>query len=192
EGLFTETAGTAVDVLVNNAGYGLHGNFMGNDLKTELNMLQVNVVALTHLTKLYGREMVKRGRGKILNVASTAAFQPGPLMAVYYATKSYVLLFSEAIGNELKGTGVTVTTLCPGATETEFAKRANTQETRLFKGSVMDAATVAKRGYDAMMRGRPVVIPGMLNKLLAQSVRFAPRRMVVKVSRMAVERVWCP
>jgi short-subunit dehydrogenase len=185
----TQKMGVTVSVLVNNAGYGLHGRFVETDLATELKMLQVNVVALTHLTKLYVREMVKRGEGRILNVASTAAFQPGPLMAVYYASKSYVLLFSEAIANELKGTGVTVTALCPGATETEFAKRAQTEGTRLFARKVMNAETVARRGYRALMEGRSVVIPGMLNKVLAQSIRFLPRQMVTKASRMAVERV---
>ncbi len=173
-----------VNVLVNNAGYGTSGPFIETDLTTELQELQLNVVTLTHLTKLFAREMVRQRQGRILNVASTAAFQPGPLMAVYYATKAYVLSFSEALATELRGTGVTVTTLCPGATETGFAERAKIKSSTLFQSSrVMSAEAVARIGYVGLMAGKTLVIPGFLNKALAFSVRFAPRALVTQITR---------
>jgi short-subunit dehydrogenase len=131
--------------------------------------------------------MIGHGDGKILNVASTAAFQAGPLMAVYYATKAYVLHFSEALANELHGTGVTVTCLCPGVTATEFHKRANMTNSRLLQVGSMDPSTVAEEGYRAMVEGKPVVISGFKNWLIAQSVRFAPRKMVTAVARKLQE-----
>jgi short-subunit dehydrogenase len=177
-----------VDVLVNNAGYGVYGPFVKTPLDDELGMLQLNMTALVVLTKLYLPAMVASKNGKILNVASTAAFQPGPLMALYYATKAFVLSFSEAIGNELEGTGVTVTALCPGPTATGFQARTKLEKSRLIKRmKVMDARTVAEAGYRGLMAGKPVVIPGLMNKLLAQSVRFSPRWMVTKIARMMQE-----
>jgi len=177
-----------IDVLVNNAGVGLAGAFIENDLRTELEMIQVNVVALTQLTKLLLPGMVSRKRGRILNVASTAAFQPGPLMAVYYATKAYVLSFSEAIADELRETPVTVTALCPGPTATGFGSVAGMEETRLFTmRKPMSSAKVAKIGYEAMKRGRRVVVTGMMNRLLVQSVRVSPRRMVTMIVRKLQE-----
>jgi len=175
---------------VNNAGFGVFGKFSENSLAEELNTMQLNMTALVLLTKLYISGMIAARSGKIMNVASTAAFQPGPLMAVYYATKSFVLSFSEAIANELEGTGVTVTALCPGPTATEFQTRAQMQNSGLVKGrKMMDARTVAEAGYRAMMSGKTVVIPGLGNKLLAQSIRFSPRRLVTKiVRRMQEER----
>jgi short-subunit dehydrogenase len=131
--------------------------------------------------------MLGRKSGRILNVASTAAFQPGPLMAVYFATKAYVLHFSEAIANELAGSGVTVTCLCPGATATEFHKRANATAMRLLGMGTMDARTVAEDGYRAMMAGKPVVISGFKNWVIAQSVRFSPRKMVTAIARATQE-----
>jgi short-subunit dehydrogenase len=173
-----------VDILVNNAGYGLAGPFASTDLRRELEMIQVNIVALTQLTKLLLPSMVARKRGRILNVASTAAFQPGPLMAVYYATKAYVLSFSEAIGDELRDSGVTVTALCPGPTSTGFADAAAMTESRLFKlMRPMSSEAVAIAGYRAMLAGRRVVIPGLKNKLLTQSVRVSPRRLVTTIVR---------
>jgi short-subunit dehydrogenase len=146
------------------------------------------MTALVVLTKLYLPAMVAAKNGKILNVASTAAFQPGPLMALYYATKAFVLSFSEAIGNELEGTGVTVTALCPGPTATGFQARTKLEKSRLIKRmKVMDARTVAEAGYRGLMAGKPVVIPGLMNKLLAQSVRFSPRVLVTKIARMMQE-----
>jgi short-subunit dehydrogenase len=177
-----------VDFLVNNAGFGLTGKFAGTDLERELAMIQVNVTALTHLTKLFLGPMIERGRGRILNVASTAAFQPGPLMAVYYATKAYVLSFSEAVAEELGGTGVTVTALCPGPTATGFATAAKMTNSRLFSVmKPMTSAKVARIGYNAMNRGKRVVITGTVNKVLAQSVRVTPRKMVTKVTRALQE-----
>jgi short-subunit dehydrogenase len=158
--------GMEVGALVNNAGFGLAGPFVdiGRDAPTELGreleMLQVNVVALTHLAKLFLPGMVQRKRG-YMNVASTAAFQPGPLMAVYYASKAYVLSFSEALSVELAGTGVTVTALCPGATRTEFQAVANMENSRLFRaGHVMTAADVAEAGYNAIRAGRSSIVSG--------------------------------
>jgi len=178
-----------IDMLVNNAGFGVTGKFAETDLKSELEMIQVNIAALTHLTKLFLRPMVQRGHGRILNVASTAAFQPGPLMAVYYATKAYVLSFSEAIAEELGGTGVTVTALCPGPTQTGFAAAADMTTSRLFTlMSPMSSMDVAKAGYRAMNRGKRVVVTGVANKLLAQSVRISPRALVTKVTRALQER----
>jgi uncharacterized protein len=181
--------GVAVDVLVNNAGFGTHGPFAETDLHTELEMLQVNVVALTHLTKLFLRDMLARGHGKVLNVASTAAFQPGPLMAVYYATKAYVLSFSEALANEVQGTGVTVTALCPGPTATEFQQRAQMEHARLMRSPLMmDAAAVARVGYRALIAGKTVAIPGWANRLAAFTVRFTPRGLATRVVRQINER----
>jgi hypothetical protein len=175
----------AIHALVNNAGVGSYGKFIETDLKMELDLLQVNVVALTHLTKLFARDMVRQGRGRILNLASTAAFQPGPLMAVYYASKAYVLHFSEAIANELKGSGVTVTALCPGPTETGFVAAADMAKSNLFKNqAVMDSATVAKIGYEGMKKGKTLVIPGLSNKVVAQLHRIAPREWVAQSVRM--------
>lgn len=177
-----------IDVLVNNAGFGMYGLFSETNLSAELEMLQVNMVSLTHLTKLFLKEMLKQGKGKILNVASTAAFQPGPLMAVYFATKAYVLSFSEAIANELEGTGVTVTVLCPGPTKSAFHKRTGMADSKLVKGKkMMDAGTVAKIGFEGLMANKTVVIPGIKNKLLAKAVRLTSRKQVTKIVRSMQE-----
>jgi len=184
----TTRAGIHVDVLVNNAGFGQYGFFSENDLEECLRQIQLNVTALTHLTRLYLPAMISGKSEGILNVASTAAFQPGPLMAVYFATKAYVLHLSEALANELSGTGVTVTCLCPGATVTEFHKRANATGMRFLKFGSMDARTVAEDGYRALMAGKPVVISGLKNWLLAQSVRFGPRKLVTAIARKTQEQ----
>jgi short-subunit dehydrogenase len=176
--------GVEINALVNNAGFGLGGEFAKTDLSAELEMIQVNITALTHLTKLVLPQMIARRRGAILNVASTAAFQPGPLMAVYYATKAYVLSFSEAIADELRNSGVTVTALCPGPTETGFASVAGTESSMLF--TMMrpaDSKSVARAGYEGMKSGKRIVIPGAKNKLLAQSIRVSPRRLVTAIVR---------
>jgi len=182
------SGGMTPDVLVNNAGFGLRGPFVELDLGQQLQMIQVNMHALTHLTGLFLPGMIGRRRGRVLNVASTAAFQPGPLMAVYYASKSYVLSFSEALASETRGTGVTVTALCPGPTATAFEKRAGLEGTALFRSAVMDAAAVARYGYDAMRRGVPIAIPGWRNRVLAQAVRFVPRALATRVTRSLQER----
>lgn len=174
--------GLNIDVLVNNAGFGLLGEFDKLNLDRQINMIQLNVAALTELTHYVLKEMKERRSGKILNVASTAAFQPGPLMAVYYATKAYVLSFSEALVEELKGTGITVTTLCPGPSETNFAKVANVEKTKMFS-KVMGADIVVQLGYNALMKGQRVIITGTLNKIGAYSAKFLPRSFVAKIAK---------
>ena len=180
----TEEAGVVIDTLINNAGFGLYGLFVDSGRERQLEMIRLNVLALTDLTRLFLPGMVGRGRGRIMNVASVAAFAPGPLMAVYYATKAYVLSFSEAIAAELRGTGVSVTAFCPGPTRTGFQEVASAGQTRLFRSpGAMDVKTVARAGYEAMQRGTAVAIPGIHNKILAQGPRFAPRRLVRTISR---------
>ncbi len=181
--------GLRVDALINNAGFGAYGEFKDLPLATQLEMIQVNITALTHLTRLFLPAMLERKHGRILNVASTAGFQPGPLMAVYYATKAYVISFSEATANELKGSSVTVTCLAPGATATEFAARANMENSRLFKLGRMKSADVARAGYQGMMKGKTLVIPGVKNWVMAQSVRVGPRKLVTAIARSVQERV---
>lgn len=174
-----------VDYLVNNAGFGDYGFFVKSDWNKTEEMIDLNVKSLTKMCRLFLTGMVQRKTGKILNVASTAAFQPGPTMAVYYATKSFVLLFSEGIYNELKGTGVSVTCLCPGATESGFQAAANLEESKLVKGKKLPtSAKVALFGYNAMMKNKMTVIHGVKNYIMANSVRFAPRKMVAAIARM--------
>jgi len=181
--------GIAVDILVNNAGYGVLGEFSKVSLEESLGQIQLNLTALTHLTRLFLGPMIERHSGKIMNVASTAGFQPGPLMAVYYATKAYVISFSEALANELIGTGVTVTCLCPGATDTGFQGRAGVADTKLFKAlRPMDAKTVARDGYRGLMAGKTLVISGFRNWLVAESLRFSPRKLVTAISRKVLDR----
>ena len=185
-----QSEGIAVDILVNNAGYGRYGEFADVPLQESLGQIQLNVAALTELTKLFLGPMLERRAGKIMNVASTAGFQPGPLMAVYYATKAYVISFSEAMANELADNGITVTCLCPGATETGFAGRAGNDASRLFKKlRPMEAKTVARAGYRALLKGKTLVIPGLRNWLVAESIRVSPRKMATAISRWVSERV---
>jgi short-subunit dehydrogenase len=176
--------GRTVEVLVNNAGFGGLGRFAERSADDDLRMLAVNVTALTDLTKKFLPAMIERGHGRILNVASTAAFQPGPFMAVYYASKAYVLSLSQALTEETAGTGVTVTCLCPGPTESEFHAVAGTDAQPLTSSALtMTSAAVAEAGYRAMLRGKMIEIPGVHNKVGAQSVRLAPRRAVLKIVR---------
>ena len=178
-----------IEILINNAGFASFGPFTETELEPELAMMQLNMIALTHLTKLFLPNMVERGSGKIMNVASTAAFQPGPLMAVYYATKAYVLSFSEAIAEELDETGISVTALCPGPTETGFQSRADMEDSKLVSGrDIMSAEKVAETGYRAMMSGKRVVIPGTMNKIMAASIRFTPRKLVTGIVKKMQER----
>jgi short-subunit dehydrogenase len=182
--------GVAVDVLVNNAGFGVFGEFATVAEDEILGQIHLNIAALTHLTRLFLPAMLARHKGKIMNVASTAAFQPGPLMAVYFATKAYVLSFSEALANEVAGSGVVVSCFCPGATDTNFQKRANMENSRLFKKiGAMSAERVARDGYRGLMAGRTLVISGAQNWLVAESVRFAPRKLVTALSRWVAEKV---
>ncbi len=180
----TQKQNIQIDYLINNAGFGDFGMFTETDWNKELQMINLNITTLTQFTKLYLKEMAKRGSGKIMNVASTAAFQSGPTMAVYYATKAYVLSFSEAIANEVSEKGVTVTTLCPGATESGFQAAAAMEESALVKGKKLPTSKeVAEYGYKAMMKGKTVAIHGLMNYIMANSIRFLPRALVVKVTR---------
>jgi hypothetical protein len=180
-------AGLEIDVLVNNAGVGLYGLFTETAVGDEQRMIHLNITALVTLTKACLRGMVQRGRGRILNVASTAAFLPGPHMSVYYATKAFVLSFSEAIGDELRHSGVTVTALCPGPTASAFQQTARMERSRITRGVIMEAAPVAEAGYRGAIEGRRVVIPGARNRAVPLLVRLLPRRLVTVISRRAAE-----
>jgi len=187
--LFEQLQGMAVDILINNAGFGSYGEFAEMPEEEIVGQINLNITALTELTRLFLPAMIARRSGRIMNVASTAGFQPGPLLAVYYATKAYVISFSEAIANELQHSGVTVTCFCPGATHTGFAKRAGTEKSRLFKQfGAMSGEKVAQAGYRAVMEGRTLAISGVHNWLVAQSSRFAPRKMVTAISRWVAEK----
>jgi uncharacterized protein len=173
--------GVAVDVVVNNAGFGSIGAVSDLALERQLSMIQVNVAALTGLTRLFLPGMIQRRRGGVLNVGSTAGFQPGPNMAVYYATKAYVLSFTEALAEELVATGVRATCLAPGPTATAFGADSGMGESLLFRFGAMPAAAVARAGHRGFRRGQVIVIPGLGNRLLAFSGRFAPRIVVRKI-----------
>lgn len=172
----------ACDILINNAGFANHGRFWELSPEQIREELLLDVATLTELTRAYLRGMRAARSGRILNVASTAGFLPGPYMAVYYASKAYVISFSQAIAEELRGSGVTVTCLCPGATETGFAARANMEGTMLFRMPVADVASVAKAGYEAMIAGKDLCIPGLRNKLTAWSTKVTPRGLLLRVS----------
>lgn len=172
-----------VDILVNNAGTQVYGPIHETEIKKQLDLIQVNLLALTHLTMLFLKDMVENGKGKILNVASTGGFAPVPLNAIYCATKAFVLNFSEAIGRDLEGTGVSVTCLCPGATKTDFADKAGIQNIRLFQSFVMDAKTVAQNGYHGLIKNKTIIIPGLYNKLSIMSIRFTPRMWITIVGK---------
>ena len=179
-------AAPAVDVVVNNAGVGDFGPFAETDPAKTAGMLQLNIGALTELTRAYLPGMLERGHGRVLNVASTAAFQAGPLMAVYYATKAYVLSFSEAVAEEVRGSGVTVTALCPGPTASGFQAGAAMETSKLVKGrNLPDAATVARAGYKAMQRGDVVEVVGLANKVQTTAVRFTPRSVLRRLVHRA-------
>jgi short-subunit dehydrogenase len=175
--------GIPVDVLVNNAGFGVYGFFSETHIEDEIAMIEVNVAALTRLTKAFLLGMLERRRGGILNVASTAAFQPGPIMAVYYATKAYVLSFTEALASETAGSGVRVTALCPGPTRTGFQNRAGFRPIPLLRGPLMgkNAGAVARAGWEGLKKGKRVVVPGFANQLLVQAERVTPRRVVTAI-----------
>lgn len=187
--ILEEIEGTQIDVLINNAGFGLFGSFSDTNWERESDMLNLHIMTTTHLTKLLLKGMVERGSGKILNISSLAAFQPGPLMSLYYASKAYLLFFSEAIANELKGTGVTVTVLCPGQTKTAFQSVVSDSSTENKIGfNIANPKDVALYGYKAMMKGKTVAIPGRFNKFLASLHRFVTRRMATKIIRNIQEK----
>ena len=184
-----DARGLAIAALINNAGLGAWGPFADTDWRVERELLAVNVVALTALTKRVLPGMLVRGAGRILNLSSTAAFQPGPLMAVYFASKAYVLHFSLALADELRGTGVTVTTLCPGPTRTGFADTAGAERSLMFRGGRGgDAARVARAGYRAMLAGDRLVVPGIVNKVSVFATRLASRPFAGRVARHLAER----
>jgi short-subunit dehydrogenase len=184
-----EVSNVPIDILINDAGVAGYGKFNEMELTRIQDIIHVNIHSLTELTRYFLPQMVARGKGRILNVASTAAFQPGPLLAVYSASKGYILSFSEAINNELQGTGVTATALCPGSTESGFHKTSSTEKVRVNKAKMPTAAEVAAYGYKAMQAGKAVAIHGFLNKLLVFGLRLSPRSMIVKVSRWFAEIV---
>lgn len=170
------------DILINNAGLGVFDNYWNIELQDEQNMLQVNIMALTELTNLFAKDMMNRGGGKILNVASTAAFQPGPTMAGYYASKAFVLSYSQSVDFELRKKGVQVSTLCPGPTLTEFQIRANMEDVNLLKkGFTMSAEEVAQIGYNGLMKGKPVIIAGAMNKIIVMGSKISPSKVSMKI-----------
>lgn len=176
---FTQKKNLTIDVLVNNAGVGDFGFFHESDWKWQETMINLNMKSLTHLTHLFLPKMIKLDSAYIMNVASNAAFQPGPLMSIYYATKHYVLAFSEAIANELKDTSVSVTALCPGPTKSGFQETASMEKSRLVNTMPLpDSRQVAEYGYKAMMKGKRVAVHGIINKIFAVAVRFLPKRLV--------------
>lgn len=183
-------AGVDVDVLVNNAGFGLYGPHLELPLDRQMQMIQVNIAALTYLTRALLPRIVARNRGGVLNVGSVAGFQPGPLMAVYFATKAYVLHFTEALAEELAPTKVHVTCLAPGPTATEFGEVSGLSASRLFQGRIASAERVARAGYRAFRRGKVLVVPGWMQRLQVFTERFAPRWLVRKVTHFMTQRPW--
>ncbi len=181
------TENISVEILVNNAGFGDYGLFYESDLVKQQEMINLNILALTKLTRLFLPEMVKNKKGRILNLASVAAFIPGPFMSVYYATKAYVLSFTFAIANELKGTGVTVTALCPGPTQSNFSKAASVDGSKLFNSKIPSAASVAAFGYKALMQGKTAAVHGFSNKLNVFFAGLAPRKMAAAMTRKIQE-----
>jgi short-subunit dehydrogenase len=182
-------AGQTVDVLVNNAGFATFGLFTDLDLHKELNLIQLNISALVHLTGLFLPAMRARKSGYILNVASTAAFMSGPLMATYYASKAFVLSWSQALATENKDKGIRVTALCPGPTETGFQKRAAMTDSKLVQSGLMDARSVARAGYAGLMAGKSIVVPGRPNQITVFLTRFLPRAMAAQMAMNAQARI---
>ena len=183
-----EEQGLVVDVLINNAGFGGHGKFHEADLARERRMIQLNIMTLTELTHLFVQDMVERGKGRVLNVGSTAGFLPGPLQAVYYASKAYVNSFSQAIANELEGTGVTVTVLCPGPVATEFQEAADLGGVKGFELAA-DARSVAECGYKAMQKGQLLAVNDFKLRILLEGILpWLPRRQILRMSRLTMEK----
>ncbi len=177
-----------VDYLINNAGLGYGGFFHEQDWSRNEAMIAVNVTAVAALTRLFVPEMVGRGRGRVLNVASMAAFLPGPRQSIYYASKAFVVSFSEAIGDELAGTGVTVTALCPGPVETEFIEKANLRKANSLARQISPRG-VAQAGYRAMLQGKAIIVPGLANKIMIHfGLRLLPRRVATAISRKLLEK----
>lgn len=189
EDIFTEIGDLPIEILINNAGFGIFGTFSNTDWERESQMLNLHILTTTHLTKLALKGMVERDSGMILNMSSLAAFQPGPLMALYYASKGYILSFSEAIANELKGTGVTVTALCPGQTKTSFQDVVSEGcADNKISFNMGCPKVVSKYGYEAMLKGKTVAIPGTINKFLSKLPRFVSRNTATAVIRKIQEK----
>lgn len=190
EEVFSEMLGQGlpIDVLINNAGFNESGPFYETSLERELKMLQVHITTLTHMTKLFLPGMIKNGYGRILNLGSTGSFTPCALDAVYCASKAYVLSFSSALRAELAGTGVTVSTLCPGATKTEFAGKAHMENTALFKRFVMEPRKVAEAAYAGLMKNKKIIVPGFYNRILVSSIPYTPGKILDKVSVYLLRR----
>lgn len=183
-----EKENIAVEVLMNNAGYGDYGYFVNTNWEKEARMIMLNIYTITAFTKLFAKQMTMRGSGRILNVGSVAGYLSGPLMSVYYSTKAYVMSFSYAIANELKGSGVSLTLLCPGPVATNFENAAALDSSKLFKNfKPATAEFVARKAYKALMKGKMLVIPGMLNKIMVAMVRFTPRKLLTSVTRKMQE-----
>jgi len=176
-----------IEVLINNAGFGLFGKFANTNWEVEKNMIMLHVMCTTELTKLFLKNMIKRKKGKILNMSSLAAFQPGPLMSIYYSTKTYILHFSEAIANELKNTGVSITVLCPGQTRTSFQKKVSSKKKKI-NFNFSSAKEVAKYGYKALKKGETIAVPGIINKIIANIHRFIPRSLATSLMRKIQEK----
>jgi short-subunit dehydrogenase len=182
--------GVPVHILVNNAGVGFLGPFWNSPLENDLSMLRVNIGAMVRLTKNFLPDMIRRGSGRILNTASVASFEPGPNLAVYHATKAFVLSLSEALATELEVTGITVTALCPGPTDTDFFPKAGMTDTRAFQqAQVMPPQEVAQKGYDAMMRGERVIVTGVTNKLSVFSRHLLPESAQARKNSRMYEKV---
>jgi len=179
--------GIQVDVLVNNAGVGVHGFFHETELDRELNLIQLNISSVVHLTKLFLKDMVARNEGKILNVASLVSFMPSPLMAVYAASKAFILSFTEALQNELKDKNITITALCPGASDTMFFKTANAENTRAANGPLSSPEDVAKDGYTALMKGENRIVSGVMNKVQAGASNVLPDSALAATMRFQME-----
>lgn len=186
--IYDELEGKNVDVLVNNAGVGQKEKFHDSDIEKDLTIIHLNIEALVRLTKLFVKDMINRGDGKILNVGSVAGFQPGPLLAVYHASKAFVVSFSESLAKELEDTGVSVTVLCPGPTDTQFFERADMENARILEdGIVMEPDKIAEIGFDALMNEVRVVIPGMSNKILTFTRRLIPQSMQASLHKKFYE-----
>ncbi|PFL13746.1 SDR family oxidoreductase [Bacillus cereus] len=185
---YLKNEGIDIDILINNAGAGGFGLMMEVDIQKEMEYLQLNMISLTYLTRLFADDMVKRKQGKILNVASLAAFQPVPRMSMYGASKSYVLSFSEAIAEEMKGTGVQVSVLCPSFTKTTLTQQFAGAGTKVFNKNMLDPQTVAKCGFKGLMKNKRVIIPGFKNKFMAKSVGLLPRKWVTIYTRKLLEQ----
>ncbi|TDL32490.1 SDR family oxidoreductase [Jeotgalibacillus sp. S-D1] len=182
-------SGLTVETLINNAGVGLFGEFHKTDGVKEEAMIQLNITSLTELTKLYGSDMVKKRKGKILNVASTAAFFPGPLMSVYYASKAYVKSFSHALSNEWREFGVQVSVLCPGPTSTGFKDAAQLEESKLFQKGIMSVDAVTEQAYKEFLEGKEEIIPGAMNRIQARFGRLISSKKAASIVRKTQERV---